>query len=519
MTIDDTDVMHQGKTIAQWEKDFKGEFTYDQLLKMAKGGCDLQKLLMMGLDENDVSNLEFTMDDDFVKETDVELSEQSKSPVIEFVTYDENGNETNHTILDNSDVTTVSLEYLSNCVDDMNDAAKACGLGQMAMILVDGNPLSNISSVRKAQLRRVIDMLDEGSLNESERPTYMVHAKISGKDRGFAVSAKDEDEAKELVKDAIARRYKDKDAKVYKTMKLKPGKVNEVPLDESQLNESGQFVTIKDLKDAFKDGKDNEKIMFKVDDAAYDIESIEAKNGVYVISLVKTVLNENEQIKEEDLHDHYLTAADLKRIGTKAYPYNKDAWLQEIIVGIIDGRVVDFTHVEHVKPNVPSPGIFYIMDGKSSSFKALDKEREVIMNEGFNNSRTGGYGGYGRSYRSYGEVGAPRGKAISWFAVSDLDPKARGKMNDWRVGPSNFPFKDLLYPNRKYRVGTTVLRSKFLKAGDESGVKYIAVPSYLDAIRNNDEAAIGLLNALSIPLDLTFGYGPNEDFSSTYTVV
>ena len=158
------------------------------------------------------------------------------------------------------------------------------------------------------------------------------------------------------------------------------------------------------------------------------------------------------------------------------------------------------------------------MDGKDSSFKALDKEREVIMNEGFNNSRTGGYGGYGRSYRSYGEVGAPRGKAISWFAVSDLDPKARGKMNDWRVGPSNFPFKDLLYPNRKYRVGTTVLRSKFLKAGDESGVKYIAIPSYLDAIRNNDEAAIGLLNTLGIPLDLTFGYGPNEDFSSTYTI-
>ena len=91
-------------------------------------------------------------------------------------------------------------------------------------------------------------------------------------------------------------------------------------------------------------------------------------------------------------------------------------------------------------------------------------------------------------------------------------------MDDWRVGPSNFKFKDLLYPERKYKVGTTILRSKSLKAGEESGVKYIAVPSYLDAIKNNDEAAIELLNALKIPLDLTFGYEPNEDFSGTYTI-
>lgn len=140
------------------------------------------------------------------------------------------------------------------------------------------------------------------------------------------------------------------------------------------------------------------------------------------------------------------------------------------------------------------------------------------MNEGYN-WRNGGYGGYGRSYRSYGEVGAPRGKSISWFNVSELDPKAAKLDADgWRAGPSNFPFKDLLYPERKYKVGTTVLR-KNVKAGSESGNKYIAIFSYLDAIKNNDENAIGLLKALGIPLDLTFGYEPGEDFSSTYTVV
>lgn len=155
-----------------------------------------------------------------------------------------------------------------------------------------------------------------------------------------------------------------------------------------------------------------------------------------------------------------------------------------------------------------------------SMYKSLKGKK---LSEGYN-YRSGGYGGYGRSYRSYGEVGAPRGKAISWFTVDTLDPKAKGKMDDWRVGPSNFKFKDLIYGDvpdyngniRDYKLGTTVLRSKFLRAGDESGVKYIAIPSYLDSIRNDDKIAIELLKNLGIPLDLTFGYGPNEDFSSTY---
>lgn len=50
---DTTKLMHQGKTIEQWFKDFNGEFSYEQLVKMAKGGCDLQKILMLGLDETE----------------------------------------------------------------------------------------------------------------------------------------------------------------------------------------------------------------------------------------------------------------------------------------------------------------------------------------------------------------------------------------------------------------------------------------------------------------------------------
>lgn len=39
-------MVHQGKSIAQWEKEFKGEFTGSQLATMARCGTDLQRLLL-----------------------------------------------------------------------------------------------------------------------------------------------------------------------------------------------------------------------------------------------------------------------------------------------------------------------------------------------------------------------------------------------------------------------------------------------------------------------------------------
>jgi hypothetical protein len=60
------------------------------------------------------------------------------------------------------------------------------------------------------------------------------------------------------------------------------------------------------------------------------------------------------------------------------------------------------------------------------------------------------------------------------------------------------------------------MRNKYIKAGEMSGEKYIAIPSYFDAIKNNDEEALNLLKLLNIPLDLTFGMDPNDDYSVTY---
>ena len=145
-----------------------------------------------------------------------------------------------------------------------------------------------------------------------------------------------------------------------------------------------------------------------------------------------------------------------------------------------------------------------------------EQENEENMNEG-RSWYGGGYGGTGQSYKSLGSR-APRGAEIGWYSVEQLDPKAAGKMPGWRCGPSNFPFKDLLYPERKYVKGVMVMRNKYIKAGSMSGDKYIAIPSYFDCIKNNDQEAINLLKALGIPLDLTFGMDPNEDYSNSYII-
>ena len=170
--------------------------------------------------------------------------------------------------------------------------------------------------------------------------------------------------------------------------------------------------------------------------------------------------------------------------------------------------------------NIQSKGgicVFDFIKGSSNIMNETDDDSsDESLAEGYNSWRRGGYGGTGRSYSSLGSD-APRGAAIGWYSIGDLDPKAKGKMPGWRCGPSNFPFEDLLYPDRKYKVGTMVMRNKYIKAGALSGEKYIAVPSYFDSLKNNDQDAIAVLNALGIPLDLTFGMDPNDDYSVTYS--
>ena len=72
---------------------------------------------------------------------------------------------------------------------------------------------------------------------------------------------------------------------------------------------------------------------------------------------------------------------------------------------------------------------------------------------------------------------------------------------------SNEP--DYLYPSRSPRKGSTVIWHPSANA-------HISIGSYVEAVRNRDKAAIAKMAAIGIPADIDFGYGPNDDMSSTY---
>ena len=149
-------------------------------------------------------------------------------------------------------------------------------------------------------------------------------------------------------------------------------------------------------------------------------------------------------------------------------------------------------------------------------YKSLKESKEMKSTNESRGWYGGGYGGTGKSYSKLSGR-APRGEAIGWYSVEQLDPKAAGKMPGWRCGPSNFPFEDTFFPNRKYKVGTMVMRNKYVNAGPFSGEMYIAIPSYFEIVNTKNPEGINVLETLGIPLDLTFGMDPNDDYSVTYT--
>ena len=98
-------------------------------------------------------------------------------------------------------------------------------------------------------------------------------------------------------------------------------------------------------------------------------------------------------------------------------------------------------------------------------------------------------------------------KNENWFKLRTLsktcDPAAMFGITD----RSNEP--DYLYPDRSPKKGSTVIWHPTAKA-------HISVGSYVEAVRNHDEAAIAKLASIGIPADINFGFRPDEDMSSTY---
>ena len=420
MTNNTDEILHQGKSISQWEKDFNGEFTYNQLVALARSGADLQKLLMLGLDETE------------------ELTPNEGLPGEQKIVFEEE-----------------KTIYSKDCKDwAINFETKNGGRGWMIMPGITkedaSKALLNWFKTNWQEEVKILDVVDPHDLPQ------------------FSWSYNE-------------------------------NCINEVSHDDEMAafgeSMSNVYMTVGDFKKelARNLAKDLDKIMFRVKKQAYKVFQMDPSNGTFVIDLIPEI---KESQMAESIIPKFTVKAKVK--GTQMNFTSTASTAAEAEAEIIDQ-------------------LKKILDDKNPKVEIEEVKPVKKLDEGCN-WKNGGYGGYGRSFKSYGEVGAPRGKSISWFSVSELDPKAAGKMQDWRVGPSNFLFEDLLYPDRKYKTGTTVMRNTHVQAGSESGVKYIAVPSYIDAIKNNDTEAIALLNALRIPLDLTFGYSPDEDFSSTYSV-
>ena len=135
--------------------------------------------------------------------------------------------------------------------------------------------------------------------------------------------------------------------------------------------------------------------------------------------------------------------------------------------------------------------------------------------------RFGGFGGYGKKYSSYGS-NAPRGAAIGWYCVADVDPACKSMDRNWRFGPIEFTrgVVDFLYPERQYKRGATMLRHKHFKMPNDGDVVelYVGLPSIFDAVKNNDEEALKKLELIGINKNISLGLDPDDDYTSQYVL-
>jgi hypothetical protein len=151
-----------------------------------------------------------------------------------------------------------------------------------------------------------------------------------------------------------------------------------------------------------------------------------------------------------------------------------------------------------------------------------DEEKDIPEAEDFEEyDRYGGYGGYGRKYSSYGSS-APRGEAIGWDWVADVDPACKNMDRNWRFGPIEFTrgVVDFLYPERQYKRGATMLRHKHFKMPNDGDVVelYVGIASIFDAVKNNDEEALKKLDMLGINRNISLGLDPEDDYSVQYVL-
>ena len=514
--------IYQGKTLAQWEKDFDGEFTVRQLFQLIRSGVDLGRIKIGLVDEaKDIDDKQLFKGEEFFFKEDEDVDEE--------------------------------IRTVTDLVDALNDATKAPNSTDVIVKDLNGHPLwiSNVVANRRAVLLETKNIVGESkkeetmskdfskvNVNESARqpedvvtvddlvsvlrrngnPNDKVMFRIDKKEcMLFDINSKGGTTVVDIVKGKPMSEAYDKthEEKWEEMATWFNGHGYEIEDDEDRLDQiapQGDSILFK--KGKRPDGKDADKSM-SFDDAWEIYQSL--KNGQ---------LNEDVELETTGLSEDFITPNDLERIGQDAYKHNKDGWKDDNIAAIVNGKVVDCNIVKYIRPEgYPSNGTFFLLDGTKASLDAYENEKKIMLSEKedkqMNEGRGwygGGYGGTGRSYASF-KGHAPRGKQIDWYTVEELDPKMKGKMPGWRGGPANFPFIDALYPNRKYKRGAMMIRNKYVQAGASSGVVEIGIASIFDAIKNNDEKALETLRLLKIPLDLTLGMDPKEDYSNNYDII
>lgn len=77
---------------------------------MIRGGCDLEKMRLMGLDEKDFSDLTLTTDDSAISESDYDMN--ASNARVDFVLYDDDENEIVHNSIFGNDCSNVVLDNL-----------------------------------------------------------------------------------------------------------------------------------------------------------------------------------------------------------------------------------------------------------------------------------------------------------------------------------------------------------------------------------------------------------------------
>ena len=167
------------------------------------------------------------------------------------------------------------------------------------------------------------------------------------------------------------------------------------------------------------------------------------------------------------------------------------------------------------------------VDGKEDVSEGEDTEAEQNADDldeedlAERYDRYGGFGGYGRKYSSYGSS-APRGAAIGWYCVADVDPACKNMDRNWRFGPIEFTrgVVDFLYPERQYKRGATMLRHKHFKMPNDGDVVelYVGIASIFDAVKNNDEEALKKLDMIGINRNISLGLDPEDDYSAQYVL-